>query len=81
MTCDVAFCWQCLGSHSEHKFQTLSEKDKELKKLIHEILTDLDTVKEKPLRLKKDSVSKTVEQKRFEVFKLKDFIDKELDKI
>ena len=81
MTCDVAFCWQCLGSHSEHKFQTLSEKDKELKKLIHETLTDLETVKEKPLRLKKDSVSKTVEQKRLEVLKLKDFIDKELNKI
>ena len=81
MTCDVAFCWQCLGSHSEHKFQTLSEKDKELKKHIHETLTDLETVKEKPLRLKKDSVSKTVEQKRLEVLKLKDFIDKELNKI
>ena len=81
MTCDVAFCWQCLSLHSEHKFPTLSEKDKELKKLIHEILTDLETVKEKPLRFKKDSVSKTVEEKRLEVFKLKDFIDKELDKI
>ena len=73
--------WQCLDSHSEHKFQTLSEKDKELKKLIHEILTDLETVKEKPLRLKKDSVSKTVEQKRLEVLKLKDFMDKELNKV
>ena len=81
MTCDYDFYWQCLGSHKEHKFQTLSEKDKELKKLIHEILTDIETLKEKPLRLKKDLVPKTVEQKRLEVLKLKDFIDKELNKI
>ena len=73
-TCDLAFCSQCVSYHSKHEFQTLAEKDKELKKVIHEILTDLETVKEKPLRMKKEEISKTMEEKRQEIENLKQFV-------
>ena len=80
-TCDLAFCSQCVSYHSKHEFQTLAEKDKELKKVIHEILTDLETVKEKPLRLKKEELSKIVEEKRQEIENLKQFVDAKLNQI
>ena len=78
-TCDLAFCSHCVSYHSKHEFQTLAEKDKELKKKIHEILTDLETVKEKPLRLRKEEISKLVEEKRREIANLKQSVDKKLN--
>ena len=80
-TCDVAFCSQCVIFHSKHEFQTLSERDKELKKSIHETLAELESVKEKPLNKKTEEVSELIDNKRKEIANLKQHIANELNLI
>ena len=78
-TCDVAFCSQCVIFHSEQKFQTLDEKEKELKTSIHEALSDLECVKQKPLNKKTEEVSKLVDNKRSEIVDPKQHIANNLN--
>ena len=70
-TCDISCCSKCLNTHSKHEFQSLYEKNKELITSIHEVLTDLETEKEKPLRRKTEEVSALVDKKRKEITDLK----------
>ena len=60
-TCDVPLCCKCLTKHSQHTFQPVEEKAAVVKAQVFETLTSLE-LKEKPLRLKKEAMSNTVQQ-------------------
>ena len=60
-TCDVPLCCKCLTKHSQHTFQPMEEKAAIVKAQVFETLTSLE-LKEKPLRLKKEAMSNTVQQ-------------------
>ena len=79
-TCDVTFCPKCLGEHSEHKMGSIDERATEIKKEVFEMLTKLE-LDEKPLRARKETVCDVVKRSETEQIKLKELLEKEIEKL
>ena len=79
-TCDVTFCWRCMSIHSGHTFEPLEERASELKGKVIEMLTELE-LDEKPLRVKKSSISNAIEKHKNEQRLIREQIDEEIDKL
>ena len=79
-TCDVTFCGNCLGNHSEHKLGSIDERAIEVKKEVFEMLTKLELV-EKPLGEKKKAVGDIKKFHESDQKKLKELLDREIKEL
>ena len=79
-TCDVTFCSKCLGTHSKHELGRIEQRALEIKKEVFEMLTKLE-LDEKPLRLKKESISQLKKSHETDQSKLRELFEKEIEKL
>ncbi|XP_075260904.1 uncharacterized protein LOC142352287 [Convolutriloba macropyga] len=79
-TCDVTFCAKCTSNHSKHEMGSSSERASEIRKELFEILTKSEK-REKPLRVKKESLIEQKVRHASEQDRLKEIFSKEVEKL
>ena len=79
-TCDVTFCGNCLGSHSEHKMGSIDERAVEIKKEVFELLTKLE-LDEKPLRAMKERIIELQKTHDCEQKRLREFVENRIEEL
>ena len=79
-TCDVLFCCKCSAQHMKHDCETIGKKATEIRTQVFNLLTDLEN-KEKPLRVKNESISNLVEKNAEEANQFSAFVREQCKKL